>query len=109
MMVPAAAALLTDVVEPTVSPAVVMMDVVAVPCRRPTTFGVLAPILTDSATLLLNTALTPAAGTWLMTVPIATVGLLALVGVDVKSALVSVVVATFNGRPTTFGTATLVT
>ena len=76
--VPAAVADVAVVIVPTVSPAVVMA-VVAADCVEPTTFGTRAPNATTNATLLPLATFTPAAGLWLMMLPIATVGLFALV------------------------------
>jgi hypothetical protein len=75
---PAGVADVAVVTVPTVSPAVVMA-VVAADCVEPTTFGTRAPNATTNATLLPLATFMPAAGLWLMMLPIATVGLFALV------------------------------
>src|SRR5208282_5173345 len=105
----ATVALLAIVTVPSVRPAPVIA-VVAAAWVSPTTFGTLTmagPLLTVRLTAEPPATLVPATGIWLMTLPTATVALLAIVTVpSVSPAPVMAVVAAAWVSPTTFGTAT---
>src|SRR5262245_7502053 len=105
--VPAAAALFTLVMEPATTPAFVSA-VVAAACVRPTTFGTSAPRDTVIVTVLPNGRSRPAAGFWLITLPIATVGLFASTDAATRSAFTIAVCAAAWVKPTTFGTTVVV-
>ncbi|HEX9140505.1 MAG TPA: hypothetical protein VF848_12000 [Steroidobacteraceae bacterium] len=105
----ASVALLAIVTVPRFRPAPVIA-VVAAAWVSPTTFGTLTdagPLLTVRFTAAPLATLVPAAGIWLMTLPAATVALLAIVTVpSVSPAPVIAVVAIAWVSPTTFGTVT---
>jgi hypothetical protein len=105
----ATVALLAVVTVPTTSPAPVM-DVVAAAWVTPTTLGTAicaAPVETTRLTVEPELTLVPALGLSLMTLPDATVALLAMVTVPTTSpAPVMDVVAAACVSPTTLGTAT---
>jgi len=94
---------------PTTRPAPVI-EVVAEACVKPTTLGTATwagPVLTVKLTELPDATLVAAAGFWLITLPAATVALLAIVTVpNTKPALVIALVAAAWVDPTTFGTTT---
>src|ERR1043166_4380099 len=108
MTLPAGTVRLVSVVTvPTASVAPVIA-VVAAACVNPTTFGTVVcgrPDDTTRVTLLLTRTSVPAVGFWLITDPLGTVRLVAVVTVPTASvAPVIAVVAAVCVKPTTFGT-----
>ena len=101
--------LLAVLTVPTVRPApVIALEAAA--CVRPTTFGTVTgagPVLTVRFTADPEATLVPATGLSLITLPDATVELLAVLTVpSARPALVIALVAAACVRPTTFGTVT---
>src|SRR5271167_855790 len=105
----ATVALLAIVTVPSTRPAPVI-DVVAAACDNPTTFGTATctvPVLTVRLTAVPGATLAAGAGFWLMTLPEATVALVAIVTVPrTKPAPVIALVAAAWVRPVTAGTLT---